>query len=146
MIVPCKDLLKTLFNLYRKDPKIMSDYHVLAPSNLEACVMKTYKDLNQAHIKVYDIVDKQANNRTIGYFGHETINQDHFLTGFMLDKEKRSKEVSSMFFNTIKDFIPKPFKIGIFDKNTRAAKFLLAHNAKVHTKLNNATFYVVEGE
>ena len=57
-----------LTKFYSSDGKLIKQYHVLAGSDLETCIERTYNDLLNV-----DIEYLKENDEIIGYFGLEKI-------------------------------------------------------------------------
>ena len=131
-----KELLEFCF---KTDPILMEQYHIEAPSTLERCVERTYKDMVSCNdLVVYRLSD---NNETVGYFGVEEYEGEHFLTGFMLNKGYRDDNYKSDFWRIVNETIKKKspeYFCGVYQKNNRAVDFLQKSGGEEYLKIRNS--------
>lgn len=115
-----KNFKSVLSECFSTDPILVEKYHISAGEGLEACVEKTFEDLMKANVSFYVV---SSEKETIGFFGIEHIDNYKALTGFFIKPEYRS--LKKDFWKTIqKTMDNKSFLCGVYNKNTRAIKFL----------------------
>jgi hypothetical protein len=117
-VIKCIDHRATLTECFASDKELITKWHI-ASGKLEDCVERTFKDMADAKIEMFKLIE---DNKCVGYFGLEG---DSFLSGFFLKPEFRSKKDINNFWNIIDNvFDNKPYYSGVYLKNTRAIKFL----------------------
>lgn len=106
---------------YEEDLELASKYHILSGNNIEECVLDTVSVLNEPGHKFYRVYD---NNEFIGYFGSNK-KVIPYLTTFFIRLKHRNKDTLVNFWNMIENYFNNDiFATGIFDKNTRAKRYL----------------------
>lgn len=119
------DYKSILAECFASDQALLDQWHIVAGQGLDACVEKTFYDLQFCKVTVFKVTDKE---NLVGYFGQEKFEGLDCLTGFFLKPEYRSQWSRSQFWKLIKkQFNDKPFYCGLYSKNTPAIKFLESH-------------------
>lgn len=107
-----KELLTELFNT---DKELLSTYHILAPNSAEVCAERTLDDLKGSYVYSFEKDDE-----VIGYYGINGLS----LTGFFIKPSNRNKETITKFWNEIESNFTKDYYCGLYNRNTRAIKFI----------------------
>lgn len=129
-ITKTKSYKTVLYSCFESDNDLLNMYHISAPADLFTCVNKTYNDMQEfKNFEFYRLSDKMS---LFGYFGKEQVNGNQFLTGFFITEEHRNKDGYKKFWDAVNGKFTKPFYICVYDKNTRASKFLEKSGAKLY--------------
>ncbi len=132
-----------LFECFGTDPELIEKWHIESGTNLETCVERTFKDLQNNKVKFYILID---NNNLIGYFGKEENNNSLYLTGFFIKPEFRTKEIVKKFWNCVNtEFMGDTFYCGIYKKNEPAYNFLLKNEGIKVWEQDNSVFIMFKG-
>lgn len=125
-----------LTKFYSSDDKLIKEYHVLAGSDLETCIERTYNDLLDVEIEYI-----KENDEIIGYFGLEKSKYCNFLVGFFVMPELRKDK---KYWKEIESKLPQNTHCGLFTKNTRAIRFLENNNYKRLGTDNTLTVFKIK--
>ncbi len=122
-----KHLLKECF---ASDPILLEKFHIYAGQGLDACVDKTYNDLQFCNTIVFEI---RKDNQLVGYFGKENFDNKEYLTGFFIvpnfrDQKSKVWDLISIEFNC-------PFYCGLYEKNQPANKFIQSRGGQIVKQL-----------
>lgn len=128
LLIP-HDVYNVLYTCYESDPELIAKFHVTSGSGLDSCVDKTFNDFFYNGVDVYSV---EKDDKFVGYFG----SLNGYLNGFFIMPEFRTEEGKKEFWNTIVDHFNGSFETAIFDKNTRAASFLLKHGCTLDRSIN----------
>lgn len=121
-VIETSDIKSTLEDCFATDLDLLNRYHIEAPAPLFKCVDRTYSDLLACDkIIYYNVFEK---DKLIGYFCKEEYKESFYLTGFFLKPEYRIWETKKEFWSIINEKMAGRFYAGIYEKNTRAMKFL----------------------
>jgi hypothetical protein len=120
-----KPLLKECFE---SDPILLEKFHIYAGQGLDACVNKTYQDLQEMNVTLFKI---EKNSELVGYFAKELFDSKEYLTGFFIVPKFRTKEFKNEFWNLIKKEFKPSFFCGLFEKNIPANKFIKSNGGKI---------------
>lgn len=117
------DLKDILEECFATDLDLLNRYHIEAPAILSTCVKRTYDDLMACDdIVFYKVFE---NNNLIGYFCKEKDKYDNkYLTGFFLKPVYRKSEYVKRFWDIVDKEIGEDYLIGLYEKNSRAVKFV----------------------
>jgi hypothetical protein len=133
-----KELLRDMFS---KDEDLVNKYHIEAGCGLDACVERTFNDLEQYNVETFLI---KRDNRVVGYFGRENLGHLQCLTGFFIDPEYRTKEKMGSIWKEICSRFLVQFYVGLYDKNTRAIDFIKNNNGKEVLRHENKVLLLVD--
>ena len=130
-VVP--DIKAILEECFATDLDLLNRYHIEAPAPLVTCVNRTYKDLMSCpEIVFYKIFDL---SRLIGYFCKETDKYGNkYLTGFFLKPEYRNWDYIKEFWSIVNKEIGEDYSVGLYEKNSRAVKFIERSGGKFFFK------------
>jgi len=132
-----KELLAELFST---DSALLEKFHILAPNSAEVCAERTLKDLQESNVEIHLIKKKE---KVIGYYGLELTPYMDSLTGFFLTPENRTKEDIENFWTEVHSKFNRDFFVGLYDKNTRAIKFI-EKESSFKTLINNIVLFKVK--
>ncbi len=113
-----KDLLKECFST---DKNLIEKWHIDSGKDIDACVEKTFNDLQDCKVNVYQITN---DDELVGYFGKEDCEHGIFLTGFFLLPKFRTEEYKKEFWHCIALKFKEPYFCGLYEKNVPANKFI----------------------
>jgi hypothetical protein len=110
---------------YDKDFILTDRYHVIAPDTTDRCVQHTVDVFKKSpNFKMYILLWE---GRFAGYIGVEKTDITT-LKGFFLMPSHRRK--TKEFFNVIREVCGNNVYTAVYEKNTRANKYLLRNNCK----------------
>lgn len=129
---------------FAADEALLRRWHIVAGKGLNACVDKTFRDLQVAGVTFYKVV---AEDELVGYFAKENFYDKEFLTGFFIMPDLRNDEVKLRFWSLLKSQFEVPFHCGLYEKNLPANKFIKSRGGReverVHLKDGNAVHYII---
>lgn len=119
-----------LYECFKSDYELVQKWHIIAPDSIKNCAQRTFDDLMRCeNLKFYSVYYGQV---LIGYFGIEVYGGSSFLTGFMVQKEQRTKDNLVAFWDIIiTAFKGGMFFSGVWSKNERAKQYLLNRGGQV---------------
>lgn len=137
------DYYSVIEQCYSEDPDLLSKYHILAPNNPENCAKDSFDVLQKDEVEFFGAFEE---NNLIGYFA-KLITPDYKIlsTIFVRPKYRKSKFMSEFWENINKIFEHRMFISGIYQKNTRCAKFFRKFAVKeknIEIEGKNITIFV----
>lgn len=128
-----QEITQLIHQMYESDPEHVVTFHETGNEGLQFCINRTIADYILNGVKVYALED---NNNLIAYFGEQNINNDRWLTGFMILPEMR-KTMKSQVWNDIVNHFNGTLKVGLYIKNNPARKYLMKSGCKlIETKIH----------
>lgn len=122
---------------YPTDQELIEKYHVLAPTTIEDAEKHTIAALKRSiDAGILTVYELSKNGYFVGYFGKEVVAGMDYLTGFFLLPEYRDSENVVRFWRIVKAKFDKTIFTYLYEKNTRAIKFI----QKKGFKLNDRVF------
>ena len=126
---------------YESDEDLYTKYHVIAPNTVENCIEHTAEYLlhiqksEDSELKIYEITQ---DNDLVGYFCHELYKKKlEAICGFSILPKYRNKDIKQRFWQLLKGKFKGDIHCNIYNKNTRAIKFLKKSGFKVVSVKDN---------
>jgi len=126
------ELMGMLRKCYESDKEHMLKYHITGELGIDYCVNRTLFDFVLSNVNAFAL---EQNGKFVGYFGDEWCSPDRWLTGFFIMPEFR-KTIKADVWKAITDHFDGSFKVGLYDKNYPAKKFLMKNNCKLVKEVN----------
>lgn len=126
------NIVPALTVCFATDKELLDKYHIEAPADLNTCVARTYFDLQKAkNFKFFVIGCTEDISGIVGFFGKETIDGINFLTSFFIKPQFRHRDMMDFLWTAIEEELGIDFFTALYEKNTRAKKFLERNGMKL---------------
>lgn len=140
-IIKVQNFEKYIREFFPLDKHLMDYYHIEAGKGVELCVNRTVKDLKDCKDGLNFFL-VTLDNKEIGFFGTEKLDNLNILTTIFIKPEYRKKEFVSEFWNKINQYFEyKSFLVGVYDHNTPAILFYRKNNGKLKSYKNNVLIF-----
>jgi hypothetical protein len=121
-----------LVECFCRDEQLLSKWHIFAGRGLDACVDKTFKDLKEAKVTFFGLIDGK---NLAGYFCREAYGDQEFLTGFFLMPLFRTEKGREEFWSAVQLRFNSHFFCGVYAKNSPAIKFIESRGGRFVRKV-----------
>jgi hypothetical protein len=116
-----------LSECFLADKDLLELWHIYAGKGLNACLEKTFRDLQTAAVIFFTVM---IHDELVGYFGKELCDNKEFLTGFFIMPDLRTNEIRTQFWSLVKAQFELPFHCGLYEKNVPANRFIISRGGK----------------
>jgi len=124
-IIDYKSMLKDCFVT---DPNLLEKWHIASGQGLDACVDKTFQDLQYCKASIYKLTSESD---LVGYFGKELCDDKQWLTGFFLFPKFRNEQNKKEFWQIVESEFQRPYFCGLYEKNKPANAFIKKHGGEL---------------
>lgn len=140
--------LPVLQECFASDKELLQKWHVMAPSDLETCVRKTFNDLKNEPTLKFFVIEcvTEDSDEIVGFFGTARVEEVNFMVSFFIKPKYRTLDTFEYFWNAVYNETGNEYFTAIYEKNSRAKKFLekngfeLVHKMELENK-NSALVY-----
>jgi hypothetical protein len=134
-IIPLK-LLPNYVRIAFKGDNKLNEYHITGSNDLDKCVEDTIDKIKETST-LFELLLLSVifDGQTIGF----TVLGGGLLYSFGINNKYRVKEILTEWIQEIKDLLDNDFKCILWNKNSRAIKFLERQGMKIEDKNNDYT-------
>ena len=134
-IITLEDLPNYVRIAFEGDDKL-NEYHITGSNNLDECVEDTMDKIKETST-LFELLLLSVifDGQIIGF----TVLGGGLLYSFGINKKYRIKEILIHWIQEIKDLLDNDFKCILWNKNSRAIKFLEYQGMKIEDKNNDYT-------
>lgn len=131
-VVKTNKISEVIEKCYQSDTELIEKYHVLAPVSMEKACDHTIKILEQSmRMDMLTMYEMNVDGRFAGYFCREELAGIQLITGFFIMPEFRNSRFVNKFWKIVLSKFVGSIFIYLFEKNTRAIKFVKRRGFKL---------------